>query len=781
MATRGWRVLLWRSPKGPRPRRSAARATLALELLEARDVPSATQFFLSGSQSVTAGTPFLVTVRAVDAAGTLDPTYTGTVRFFSSAPDNNLPAPYTFTAADAGQHTFVGQLNTAGAQSIIAQDTNDLGVMGTQQGIVVAPGPTTGFLIGAPGAATAGSSFAVTITAVDDYSNTTPGYLGRVHFTSTDPLATLPADYQFGPADGGQHTFAGFVFQTAGNQVVSAADVAVPSLTGGTPVSVTSTAPPGVQLGLNAAEVSVGDTVTLTGTLAQVSSLPVTVMLTWGDGSPATALHLAPGAQGFQAAHVYGGPSADYASGAFTIRAAAGNGTGPPLTGTAAVVVDTVAPDVAMADEFVQATVGEPATFSGQVSDPGGEPLSVAIDFGDGTDPQPLTLLPDGTFAVSHVFTGDDVYDVTVTVDDGVDVATADTLALVFLPGLQDSNSEVVAPGGQAATSAPGIVAQADHAATAAGPADLTVGRYDETPVTGPATALDGLSGVATYELRLAGAGAGDRLTVTFSYPGSAGSAVGLDFYDPATRTFRPVEGSLVAPGSLVIDEARHTITLVLDRTSFPRVTALHGTIFTVSVPVPQAVPAGDRSPVVGVAVVSAPAAPPAFLGGGRRTLTLSPSSDGGPSAGRANLSGEGRRVEVATTPDPAALASGVPDPWSLDADDPFARWVPEWGADVGAGLPRDEVPAAPESPWLLAPTGPVDPAPLTEPPSPQQQGSLRPTPRDDYWLRRTSPAGESAPRAVTAAALGLGLLHVPTRRATRDRAILRLPEVPPQ
>jgi len=46
-----------------------------------------------------------------------------------------------------------------------------------------------------------------TVTAKDPYSNTTTGYTGTVHFTSSDAQAVLPGNYTFTSADAGLHTF----------------------------------------------------------------------------------------------------------------------------------------------------------------------------------------------------------------------------------------------------------------------------------------------------------------------------------------------------------------------------------------------------------------------------------------------------------------------------------------------------------------------------------------------------------------------------------------------
>jgi len=55
-------------------------------------------------------------------------------------------------------------------------------------------GPTAKFVVSAPANADQGQSINLTVTAVDSFGDTTPAYAGTVHFTSTDPLAILPAD-----------------------------------------------------------------------------------------------------------------------------------------------------------------------------------------------------------------------------------------------------------------------------------------------------------------------------------------------------------------------------------------------------------------------------------------------------------------------------------------------------------------------------------------------------------------------------------------------------------
>jgi hypothetical protein len=85
---------------------------------------AASQFSVSVPISVTALTPFSITITALDLYGNRVPNYTGTIHFTSSDAFALLPADYTFTTADDGQHSFTGVvLWQAGTQIITAADT----------------------------------------------------------------------------------------------------------------------------------------------------------------------------------------------------------------------------------------------------------------------------------------------------------------------------------------------------------------------------------------------------------------------------------------------------------------------------------------------------------------------------------------------------------------------------------------------------------------------------------------------------------------------------------
>ena len=83
-----------------------------------------------------------------------------------------------------------------------------------------------------PSPITAGTSGSVTVTAKDLFGNTFTGYVGTVHFTSTDSRATLPANYTFTAGDAGVHTFSGVVLNSAGSQSITATDTLIGTATG---------------------------------------------------------------------------------------------------------------------------------------------------------------------------------------------------------------------------------------------------------------------------------------------------------------------------------------------------------------------------------------------------------------------------------------------------------------------------------------------------------------------------------------------------------------------
>jgi hypothetical protein len=103
-------------------------------------------------------------------------------------------------------------------------DTNSSSVEQTLTEAYCAPH----FTMSGPASAAGGAAFSLTVKVQNGDGTTRTGYLGTVHFTSTDVSATLPADYAFTSGDNGVHTFSGVVLRTAGSQTITVADIAMP-------------------------------------------------------------------------------------------------------------------------------------------------------------------------------------------------------------------------------------------------------------------------------------------------------------------------------------------------------------------------------------------------------------------------------------------------------------------------------------------------------------------------------------------------------------------------
>jgi ELWxxDGT repeat protein len=109
------------------------------------------QFRVYGFPNPTiAGAAHTVSVQAKDLYGNTVTGYTGIIAFTSSDSQAIIPSSYTFTAADAGTHTFSATLNTVGKQSLTVKDQADPTKTGTQANITVNPAGAARFLGGGP-------------------------------------------------------------------------------------------------------------------------------------------------------------------------------------------------------------------------------------------------------------------------------------------------------------------------------------------------------------------------------------------------------------------------------------------------------------------------------------------------------------------------------------------------------------------------------------------------------------------------------------------------------
>ncbi len=205
-------------------------------------------FVVTALPSVAAGSPFDVTVTAVDSVGNRIGSYTGTVTFSSSdAYASFAPSSYAFLLTDQGTRTFAGgaTVYAAGTQTVSVADGPATGVSGPIDVVpgafvklqILVPGESTdpGSIsgkTGTPASQSVNSVVSVTVNAVDAYWNAVPA-TDTVAITSSDPAAVLPPDAAM---VGGTATF-GVTFQTGGPTTVTATDV-----TDGTKTADTSSA-----------------------------------------------------------------------------------------------------------------------------------------------------------------------------------------------------------------------------------------------------------------------------------------------------------------------------------------------------------------------------------------------------------------------------------------------------------------------------------------------------------------------------------------------------------
>jgi VCBS repeat-containing protein len=148
----------------------------------------------------------------------------------SSDPGQDTISHWTITWGDGSTQTVDGNPSSVthifapGNYTVTATATDEDGAYDAGNSIALTVNAVR-FVVTGPAAATAGSAFDLTVAAVDPSGNAASGYLGTVHFTSSDALAGLPADYAFVEGDAGSHAFAsGATLDRAGVQTITAAD-----------------------------------------------------------------------------------------------------------------------------------------------------------------------------------------------------------------------------------------------------------------------------------------------------------------------------------------------------------------------------------------------------------------------------------------------------------------------------------------------------------------------------------------------------------------------------
>jgi len=151
---------------------------------------------------------------------------------------NSVPGTAGFSAGPGyDQATGLGSPDVF----TLVQHWNDPAVPG-QNGPSGGAGSTTHFALAAPPSATAGASFQVTVTALDSNNAVAANYSDPVHFTSTDPVAVLPADITLTNGSG----TVSIVLVSAGTRMLTASDPLNSSIAGSSG-SITLTAAAGLR------------------------------------------------------------------------------------------------------------------------------------------------------------------------------------------------------------------------------------------------------------------------------------------------------------------------------------------------------------------------------------------------------------------------------------------------------------------------------------------------------------------------------------------------------
>ena len=144
---------------------------------------SANSFTVTNPGTQTAGTPFNVSVTAVDAWGNTATAYTGnqTLGFSGpgTSPGGNAPSYPTGGVVGFNNGSATIPITLYKSSTTTNLTLSQSGTTGSTGTFTVSPAGTSTFNVANPGTQTAGIAFGVSITATDAWGNTTPSYTGN--------------------------------------------------------------------------------------------------------------------------------------------------------------------------------------------------------------------------------------------------------------------------------------------------------------------------------------------------------------------------------------------------------------------------------------------------------------------------------------------------------------------------------------------------------------------------------------------------------------------------
>ncbi|MGD0451655.1 MAG: Ig-like domain repeat protein, partial [Candidatus Bathyarchaeia archaeon] len=174
---------------------------------------------------------------SLTATATISPSEaTGSVQFQVEIPGSSTWNTFDTRTLSSGSATSKSYtLSNVGVykfQAVYSGDCHYSGSTSSTVSLTVNLAPAVNFVVsGFPSPTIAGAAHSVTVTAKDANGNVATGYIGTVHFTSSDSQAVLPVDYTFVSGDAGSKSFS-VTLETVGSQSITATDTVTSTITG---------------------------------------------------------------------------------------------------------------------------------------------------------------------------------------------------------------------------------------------------------------------------------------------------------------------------------------------------------------------------------------------------------------------------------------------------------------------------------------------------------------------------------------------------------------------